>query len=79
MTYAYHIACASLPTALINERAIESVDMTPSLRYYGTAHLTRVLTAEEEEEFRLYRVTEDSLDNEAEAGALYRAEMGYMP
>lgn len=79
MTHAYHIACSTLPSALAQAKEIESVDMTPSLYYYGTVYLTRALTPEEEEEFRLYPVTEDSLEDEAERSALYRAETRHMP
>lgn len=79
MTHAYHIACHALPTALISQGIIESVDYSPTLHYYGTVYLTRPLTLEEEESFSLYPVTDDSEEREAEAGALYRAETGYMP
>lgn len=63
---------------LFDAGVLVSSDDTPTLHYYGTVEAARPLSLQEQEDYDLVPCTPEAVDNEAEAGALYRAETGYM-
>lgn len=68
--------CRSSIDSRLSGRVVEA-DFSPTLYYYGTAVIAGDLTDAEAEDMGLYRWSDDSADRQAEAGALYRAEMAH--
>lgn len=61
----------------IPHAAVASVDMTPTMFYYGSVLLTCEIADDECEALGLYPKTDGNADDQAEASALYRAEMAH--